>query len=133
MRRTEARELLMQLIFQMEAQKDYSKEALITFKEENMDDSEQAVYFDSVMNAFMENKEVIDALIEESSNQWHLTRIAKVDLAVLRLCIAEMNYMTEGATPQSAAINEAVKLAKKFSGEDSGKFVNGVLGRIARQ
>ncbi|MBR3395406.1 MAG: transcription antitermination protein NusB, partial [Firmicutes bacterium] len=58
-------------------------------------------------------------------------RLAKVDLAVLRLAIAEICYLSE-PTPESAAINEAVTLAKTFGSEESGKFVNGVLGNFSR-
>lgn len=132
MRRIDARELLMQLIFQMEAQKDFSEKARQTYIENYMQDSDQLPYFKEALKAFIDNKETIDATIESASKGWHLERMAKVDLAVIRLCVAEMKYMQENPTPQAAAINEAVKMAKKYSGEDSGKFVNGVLGKISR-
>ena len=131
MRRTEARELLMQLLFQMEAQNNFSMEAKDSFIEFYMDNSSQLPYFNMVFEAFSANKKDIDARINETSSNWRTGRMAKVDLAVLRLCITEMMFVTEEVIPSSAAINEAVVLAKKFGGEDSGKFVNGVLGKVA--
>lgn len=73
----------------------------------------------------------IDALLASTSENWALDRMPIVDRAVLRLAAYEMSYVDE--VPVSVAINEAVELAKAFGGEDdSSRFVNGVLGRIAR-
>ncbi len=136
MRRTVAREKLMLLIFQMEAQQDRSEEAIGTFKSFYMEDQDQVEYFDAVLKRYLENSKEIDEIIENGSSGWHLGRMARVDLAVLRLAVTEICFM-EGEkeslrAPAGAAINEAVNLAKKFGSEDSGKFVNGVLGKIAR-
>ncbi|MDR2108702.1 MAG: transcription antitermination factor NusB [Coriobacteriales bacterium] len=79
-----------------------------------------------------ENVADIDALIASTSEHWALERMPLVDLNILRLAIFEMLYLED--VPQSVAINEAVELAKCFGGEDdSSRFVNGVLGRIANQ
>lgn len=131
MRRTEARELLMQMLFQMEAQNDFSQQAKELFVEFYMDNSSQLPYFQMVFDSFIHNKKDIDAKIDEASSHWRTGRMGKVDLAVLRLCITEISFVTSEIIPPSAAINEAVVLAKKFGGEDSGKFVNGVLGKVA--
>lgn len=131
MRRTEARALFMQLLYQMDAQNDYSKEAKDRFEEEYMEGSDQKQYFDRLYQLILEHLPQIDQVLEESAVNWKLSRIAKVDLAVLRLSVAEVLYMDD--IPVSASINEAVDLAKKFSGEDSGKFVNGILGKVARR
>jgi len=129
MRRTEARELFMQLLFQMEVQDDYSKEIKTRFSMENMKDSDQLDYFDRLYNSVTENLPAIDSRLEDCSENWKINRIAKVDLAILRLSIAEILYLD---VPDSVSINEAVELAKKFSGEDSGKFINGILGKVVR-
>ena len=133
MRRTEARELLMQLLFQMEAQNDFSIAAKDFFIEIYLDSSSQVPYFNRVFQSFYEHRSEIDAKIEESSSNWKTSRIAKVDLAILRLCITEMLFLEREDVPLAASINEAVELAKKFGGEDSGKFVNGILGKLALQ
>ena len=130
MKRTDAREMIMQLIFQMEAQKDFSSEARITYRENNFDGTDQEAYFDKIMDTFLENRTAIDAQIEEASNKWHLGRMGKVDLAVLRVALTELRLKDD--IPQSVAINEAVNMAKKFGSEESGKFVNGLLGNIVK-
>lgn len=131
MNRMKARELAMQMLFSMEARKDFSPECkedfLLAYPAED-----QFAYVNAVYNAYADHIEEIDAKIEESSKGWHINRMAKVDLAVLRVAIAESRYMVN-PTPVSVAINEAVNLAKEFGGDDSGKFVNGVLGRISRE
>ena len=133
MRRTEARELLMQLLFQCEAQKDFRDEVRQAFAEENAVEGEQLVYFNKVWNAFIVNRDAVDGTIEAYSNGWKKSRIGKVDLAVLRLCITEIRFLEDKADiPENSSINEAVALAKKYSDEKSGKFVNGILGRISR-
>lgn len=130
MRRTKARELFMQLLFQMEVQNDYSNEIKDRFINENMKNSDQLDYFNQLYNSVTNNLLIIDSCLEDCSENWKINRIARVDLAVLRLSIAEILYLDE--VPDSASINEAVDLVKKFSGEDSGKFINGILGKVIR-
>lgn len=78
-----------------------------------------------------EHADAIDGRLAATSENWALDRMPVVDRAVLRLAVYEMLYVDE--VPVSVAINEAVELAKAFGGEDdSSRFVNGVLGRIAR-
>ena len=88
-------------------------------------------YFNKVIANVEANKEEIDRLLEASTDKWRLDRLPKVDLAILRLSTAEILYMND--IPQSVSINEAVELAKLFGNDDSGKFINGVLGKIARE
>lgn len=130
MRRTEARELFMQLLFQMEVQNDYSQEIKERFVQEYMKDSNQLEYFDRIFEATVGNLPVIDEKLEKCSENWKISRMAKVDLAILRLSAAEILYLDD--VPDSASINEAVDMAKKFGGDDSGKFINGILGKVVR-
>jgi len=132
MNRPEARETVMQMLFQMDAQKDFSMEAKQSYLDNFVDDDEQLTYINDVYTAFSTHKDEIDKLIESFSKGWKISRLAKVDLAVLRLCVAEMKFKEGEQVPVAAAINEAVKIAKKFGGESSGKFVNGILGNISR-
>jgi len=136
MSRTEIREILMQMVFQMELQSDFSDKAKALFVDNLMEgkDTNQMDYFNNVFEALLNNKNEIDSLIEEFSNGWKINRLSKVDLSVLRICLAESLYVSEDKrTPMPAAINEAVKITKKFGSEDSGKFVNGILGQISRR
>ncbi len=130
MRRTEARELFMQLLFQMEVQNDYSQEIKERFVQEYMKDSNQLEYFNRIFEAVAGNLPVIDDKLESCSENWKISRMAKVDLAILRLSAAEILYLED--VPDSASINEAVDMAKKFGGDDSGKFINGILGKVVR-
>lgn len=72
----------------------------------------------------------IDRLIENTSENWALSRMPLVDRNILRIAVFEMLYRDEDV-PDSVAINEAVEMAKVYGGEDSSKFVNGILGRLA--
>ena len=130
MRRTEARELFMQLLFQMEVQNDYGNEIKEKFVQEHMKESNQLEYFNQLFESAVVNLTEIDAKLETLSENWTIKRMAKVDLAILRLSAAEILYLDD--VPDSASINEAIDLAKKFGGDDSGKFINGILGKVAR-
>ena len=130
MRRSEAREHLMQMLFEMEVQGDYSQEARERFEANFLESSGQREYMDRMFGVFTNHLEEIDRTLEESSDRWKLSRLAKVDLAILRVAAAELLYMDD--IPDSASINEAIELAKKFGGDDSGRFINGVLGKVAK-
>ena len=89
-------------------------------------------YGDMLVRGVEDHKAEIDALLVDTSENWTLDRMPVVDRCVLRLAVFEMMHVD--AVPVSVTINEAVELAKDFGGEDeSGRFVNGVLGRIARR
>ena len=77
----------------------------------------------------LEKLDEIDALLNERSNGWKTKRMSRVDLTALRLAVYELKYDKD--VPTGVAINEAVELAKRFGGETSGSFVNGILGKIA--
>ncbi len=95
------------------------------------EDIELSEYAESLVRGVMENRADIDELLASTSENWSVDRMPVVDRALLRLAVYEMVYVDE--VPVSVAINEAVELAKAYGGEDeSSRFVNGVLGRIAR-
>lgn len=72
----------------------------------------------------------LDEIISQYSNGWKINRLPKVNVAILRLAIYEMNFVDE--VPDSVAINEAVELAKKYSGTEDSAFINGILGTVFR-
>lgn len=72
----------------------------------------------------------IDQIIRECAPEWPIERISKIDLAILRISVYELG---QGRVSPSVAIDEAVELAKEFGGENSAKFVNGVLGSVAER
>lgn len=77
----------------------------------------------------LEKLDEIDALLNETSKGWKTKRMSRVDLTALRLAVYELKYDQD--VPTGVAINEAVELAKRFGGDTSGSFVNGILGKIA--
>jgi len=72
----------------------------------------------------------VDNIIKTAAPQWPITQISIVDRNILRLGIYELLYEDQEAVPPKVAINEAIELAKSFGGENSGKFINGVLGTV---
>ncbi len=131
MTRTHARETLMQLLFQMEAQKDYSDAMKDKYMEEHFSQDKQRNYANTLIDTVLENLEEIDAALDRSSKSRNTKRMAKVDLAIARLALGEALYMDN--IPEGVAINEAVNMARKYSTEESRRFINGILGNIVRQ
>lgn len=131
MSRPEARELLMQLLFQMEMQNNYSEELKIQYLEENFSGKKaQRKYAQELSEAVLSHLQEIDHAINASSSAWKTGRMAKVDLAILRLATGEILYMSD--VPDAVAINEAVDIAKKYSTDESKRFVNGILGQVVK-
>lgn len=87
------------------------------------------LYAREIVDGVSDHREEIDELIASSSQGWSLDRMPNIDRALIRLASWEILHNPE--VPAAVAINEAVDLAKEFSTDDSGRFVNGVLGRIA--
>jgi len=86
-----------------------------------------------LVNGVVKNLEKLDKIIEKSAPEWPLEQITIIDRNILRLGLYELLFGNRGEVPPKVAINEAIELAKGFSGESSGKFVNGVLGTIYRE
>lgn len=87
-------------------------------------------YLNKTIDDVLKNLDEINSLITDNSKGWKLNRIAKVDLAILRISIAEIIYNPK--IPESVSINEAVEISKKYSVDESYKFINGLLGSIYR-
>ncbi|MEG0918507.1 MAG: transcription antitermination factor NusB [Anaerovoracaceae bacterium] len=130
MTRSEAREVLMQAVFQMDAQNDQSEELVELLIKDKKSDDKQIDYIRSSFREIKFNLEEIDKTINRNSRSWNTERMAKTDLAILRVAIYEMEY--NETVPVPVTINEAVNMAKKFGGPDSQKFINGILGSVER-
>ena len=79
------------------------------------------------------NMPQIDNIIEKAAPEWPIAQISVIDRNVLRIGLQELLYANKEEVPPKVAINEAIELAKTFSGTTSGKFVNGVLGTVYKQ
>lgn len=83
-----------------------------------------------VTKSYQENKEVVKALINESSIGWDINRILQLDKDIMKIAITELLYIKDA--PIKVIIDEAVELAKKYSSEESTAFINGILGKIVK-
>ncbi|OHA63859.1 MAG: transcription antitermination factor NusB [Candidatus Wildermuthbacteria bacterium RIFCSPHIGHO2_01_FULL_48_25] len=81
----------------------------------------------------VEHMEQLDNIIEKAAPEWPIDQITLVDRNVLRLGLFELLYSNKDEVPPKVAINEAIELGKNYSGESSGRFVNGVLGTVYRE
>ncbi|MBI4708732.1 MAG: transcription antitermination factor NusB [Candidatus Portnoybacteria bacterium] len=90
-------------------------------------------FISRLVNGVIENLPKIDKIIEKSAPEWPIEQITIVDRNILRLGLYELLFGDRNEVPPKVAINEAIELAKNFSGESSGKFVNGVLGTVYRE
>ncbi len=130
MGRKQAREGTMKLLYQMEINEDFSDEALELYLNNFSFDVLEKEYILDAMTKIRENLDSIDKYIESYSEGWNLNRIAKIDLAALRIAIYEILYRKD--IPIEVSINEAIEVVKKYSTEESFKFINGVLGGFVR-
>ncbi len=129
MGRRETRENAMKLLYQIQIQKADIQEQIGMFIEENgIDNETDKEYLLDVVNGVLEKSAELDELIARHAKDWSVQRMPKVDLAIMRLSCYEMIYRDD--IPVNVSINEAVELAKRYSGDQSKTFVNGVLGKI---
>lgn len=132
MGRRESRENAMKLLYQVQIQKDDIQEQIDRFIEEHeINDGQDREYLLNVVNGVIDKEMELDCLISNYARGWTISRMPKVDLAIMRLSCYEIKFRDD--IPMNVSINEAVDLAKKYSGEQSGTFVNGVLGKIFSQ
>ena len=131
MSRKNAREGAMKLLYQMESNENFSDDELKIYLENFSFDKMEEKYIVESINEIIKELETIDAYIEDNLDSWSIHRLAKVDLAVLRISIYEILYRKD--IPVEVSINEAIEIVKKYSNNDSFKFVNGVLGGFVKQ
>ncbi|MDI6603106.1 MAG: transcription antitermination factor NusB [Patescibacteria group bacterium] len=86
-----------------------------------------------LVTGVVQHLQEIDEIIEKTAPEWPLNQISIVDRNVLRIGLFELLYGNKEAVPPKVAINEAIELAKSFGGENSGKFINGVLGAVYKE
>jgi transcription antitermination protein NusB len=122
--RRAARERILKLLFQ----RDFRSVSLTELLEEQPTDDP---YVREVIGGLEEKLPEIDRIIAQRAEGWRLERLHSVDRNILRLAVYELCYR-EGIPPQ-VAINEAVELAKKYGGEHSPAFINGILDRIWKE
>ncbi len=125
MTRRFARELALQTLYSVEIGHQEPAEALDVALRDERDPGGDRAFVEDLVFGTLEHTEASDAVIAPLLEGWTLDRLPTVDRIVLRMSVYELAH--HGETPRAVVINEAVELAKKFSTDDSGRFVNGVL------
>jgi N utilization substance protein B len=117
------------MLFALEAAGSSHETVLRDFWREFPGDADGRPYSEALVQGVVTERSALDERIGRASEHWKLSRMTRVDRNVLRLATWELLH--EPATPRAVILDEAVELAKRFGTEDSGAFVNGVLGRVA--
>ncbi|WP_289355854.1 MULTISPECIES: transcription antitermination factor NusB [unclassified Paenibacillus] len=141
MKRRIAREMAIQSLYQLEMTEVTPQQAVAMIVQESAHDNEIGVKQEHAeamhthvlewVRATWEHRVEIDQLLARYLRGWHVERLSRVDRQILRLATYEMKYRDD--VPPKVAINEAINLAKHFGTDESGKFVNGVLGQMMRE
>ncbi len=128
-KRTRAREFALQILYQLEMNPGSREEIKNSFWNQNPEAAEEVRQFaGSLVEGTLTHQEEIDKIVTKATENWEIGRMAVIDRNILRFATYELLFVQD--IPPKVTINEAVNLAKKFSQEDSGKFVNGVLDKI---
>ena len=132
MKRRELRERIFEILFRVEfMNKEEMAEQMDLFFEDLAEAKPADVeYIHDKFNAIHEKIGMIDVLIDEKSTGWKTSRMGKVELTILRLAVYEMLFDED--VPVTVAINEAVEIAKKYGGDDTPAFINGILAKVAK-
>lgn len=129
MSRKKARDNAFKCIYELEFDKNENLEKILEYcYDENENKPDEIEYIEMVVRGVKENLAEIDEIILSKLKNWSLDRIAKIDLAILRLAIYEIIYMSD--IPEKVSANEAVELAKTYGNNDSRNFVNGVIAAV---
>jgi transcription antitermination factor NusB len=130
-RRTRGRELALQILYQIDITRDNCDVALTNFWDTHSEENileETKGFATEIVKGVAINLKVIDANISRHATNWQLERMAVVDRNILRLSCFEIMFRMD--IPPKVSINEAVELAKRYSGPETGKFVNAILDKI---
>lgn len=139
MSRRRARELALQVLFQVDVGRADPETALFQAFTREADAADEVTdslndkhgeFARDLVQGTLEHKDAIDQLIARYAKEWAVERMSGVDRNILRLAIYEINHRDD--VPDSVAVDEAVELAKAYSTAESGKFVNGILGSVIR-
>jgi N utilization substance protein B len=141
MKRRVAREIALQSLYQMEMNEVSIQEAVASAVHEAENDNEAELdvageklsseYIFELVEGTYTHKQNIDEMLEEYLKGWQMDRLSRIDREVLRLAVYEMVYRDD--VPPKVVVNEAIELSKHFGTDESGKFVNGVLGKMIKE
>lgn len=130
-RRSRAREVALQLLFQRDHNTGVERAALEQFVRDRLNDEGLVPFCLGLYDGVATHQADIDRRLGEAAENWRLARMAAVDRNVLRLGAFELLHQPE--TPPNVALDEAIELARRYGSADSPAFVNGVLDRLTRK
>ena len=128
-KRRNARVIALQALFELDTVQHEAAATVARIAEETGGSKEAEAYAQELVKGVIQNRDRIDGIISETAPAYPLDQIANTDRNILRLAVYEI--VIDNKVPMRAAINEAVELAKEYGGENSPRFVNGVLGSVS--
>ncbi|WP_419660719.1 NusB: transcription antitermination factor B [Desulfosarcina variabilis str. Montpellier] len=123
-----SREQALQALFYMDMHRDPEEDPVELFCSCFTQDKPAGPFFHRLVDGVRENRETIDAVIEQFSSNWKISRMSCVDRNILRIAVYELLYCAD--IPPKVSINEAIDVGKRFGTEESGAFINGILDSI---
>ncbi len=131
-----SRSIVLQSLFEWDLnsiEKNVMHETLIRNVEEFAQNKSDIPFMEKLLDGVLQKQPELDLIIEKAAPEWPIDRIAPVDRNILRLGLYELLFSDRSEVPAKVAINEAIELAKQFGGENSSRFVNGVLGAVYKE
>jgi N utilization substance protein B len=128
--RREGRENAVQALYAIELGPSQPREAIHLFWESDRFKPAAKAFAQELLSGLLDKSDELDKAISAKSPNWSLSRMAKIDLAIIRLAAFELIYRED--IPKNVTINEAIEIAKKFGSEESPAFVNGILDEISK-
>jgi transcription antitermination protein NusB len=131
-----SRSIILQTLFEWDQSgldRKQSSEVLARNVEEFARNKSDSPFMEKVLDGVLQKQKELDLVIEKAAPEWPLDRISPIDRNILRLGLYELLFSDRKEVPAKVAINEAIELAKQFGGENSGRFVNGVLGAVYKE
>lgn len=131
-----ARSIVLQSLFEWDFRREKSESVAVIIKR-NLDEFAPGLpdplFIYNLAALVVERQETLDSIIAKSAPEWPLEKISVIDRNVLRIGLSELLFSDRAEVPAKVAINEAIELGKTFGGENSGRFVNGVLGTVYKE
>lgn len=128
-RRTRSREIALQFLYMHDLRSD-AGEQLEVFLRDETKDRQVREFSVRLIEGVVTHREAIDALLKRVAKNWEIHRMATIDRNVLRMAIFEILHCDD--IPSNVSINEAIDLGKRFSTQNSGAFINGILDRVSK-
>jgi len=131
-RRTKSRELALQMLYQIDMRGAEAYDGLDAFLDRDaFTEPDVREFAKALVEGTTEYRDEIDAILQRAAQNWKIERMAIVDRNILRMAIYELIHRSD--VPSKVTINEAIELGKRYSTQQSGAFINGILDRIRRE